>query len=75
MSQKANQHRKIANFLETHGSITPMDAFMELHITKLSTRIGEMIRDGYPVIKTMEQYINADGGISRYMRYRKVSKV
>ena len=73
---KENQHKKIWNYLEDHPEgITPMDAFMNLHITKLSTRAGEMIALGYPIIKTPEVYVNADGGHSRFMRYKKAGNV
>ena len=46
-------------------------SFNALYITKLSTRIGEMIKDGYEIEKVMEQKIGMDGGIVRYMRYYK----
>jgi len=36
------QHEMILDYVKTFGSITPMDAFMDLGITKLSTRIGEL---------------------------------
>lgn len=37
------QHERILRFLDENGSITPMEAFSELGITKLSTRIGEKV--------------------------------
>ena len=52
-----------------------MDAFMNLHITKLSTRVGEMIVLGYPIAKEPEAYVNANGDHSRYMRYKKAGNV
>ena len=64
-----NQHKRIAEYIENHGSITPMEAFMQLGITKLSTRINEMIRSGYEVDKVMESRVRDDGSIVRYMRY------
>lgn len=67
-----NQCKKIEQYLKAHGSITPMEAFSELHITKLATRIGEMIQTGFKVDKVMEQRVNADGDIVRYMRYYNV---
>lgn len=67
-----SQCKKIMNYLDVHGSITPMDAFNDLYITKLATRISEMIREGYKVDKVMEQRVNSDGETVRYMRYYKV---
>jgi len=74
MVAKYNQHMKIARYLDEHPEgITPMDAFSKLRITKLSTRIGEMIRDGYKVEKRMEyRFEPSAGGIINYMRYIKV---
>lgn len=39
------QREQILLYLQTYGSITPMEVF-ELGITKLATRISEMRRDG-----------------------------
>ena len=43
---KDTQHLKIKRYLKEHKTITPMEAWDELYITKLSTRIGEMERKG-----------------------------
>lgn len=40
------QHEMIIDYVKEFGSITPMDAFMDLGITKLSTRIGELEKYG-----------------------------
>lgn len=65
------QHERILAYINEHGSITPMEAFSELGITKLSTRIGEMIVDGIEIEKEREQGINRFGEKVTYMRYRK----
>lgn len=73
MVMKHNQHVKIWEYLMKHDEgITPMDAFEKLNITKLSTRIGEMIKLGYKIRKCMESRINADGVVVRYMRYWRI---
>lgn len=65
-----NQHKKIADYLDRHPEgITPFEAFVSLHITKLSTRIGEMERNGYPIHKVMEYKMTDDGKLVHYMRY------
>ena len=72
MVTKYNQHMKISDYLDHHPEgITPYEAFVHLKITKLSTRIGEMERSGYPVRKLMEFKVREDGTIERYMRYWK----
>lgn len=65
------QHERILQYLDEFGSITPMEAFSDLGITKLSTRIGEMIRKGVKIEKTMEVSKNRFGEKVSYMRYTK----
>ena len=66
---KTNQHDRIRNYIKDWGSITPFEAFRDLGITKLSTRIGEMIRNGEPIAKTMVSDTNRYGEPVHYMRY------
>ena len=40
------QREAILQYIEDFGSITPMQAFSDLGITKLATRISEMRKDG-----------------------------
>lgn len=62
------QHDRIMDYMQRFGSITPMDAF-NLGITKLSTRISEMIRAGVPVVKQTETAKNRYGEQTHYTRY------
>lgn len=55
--------------LKAFGSITPMEAFMDLGITKLATRVSEMRRLGFEFDQKMEESTNRYGEIVRYMRY------
>jgi hypothetical protein len=68
-----NQHDLIDKYLDDFGSISPMEAFHDLGITKLATRISEMSRRGYKFIKTRESRKNRYGESVSFMRYRKVS--
>ena len=63
------QHERIANYIDTFGSITPMEAFSDLGITKLSTRVGEMVCSGYKIKRQLETGKNRFGETTRYMRY------
>lgn len=63
------QRDAIIKYIEEHGSITPMDAYEALGITKLATRISEMIREGTPVYKSWEESENRYGEKVRFMRY------
>ena len=67
-----NQYTQIKDYLDQHPEgITPMDAWNHLYITKLSTRIGEMIRMGYKIEKFPESRVNEQGQTKRYTRYKK----
>lgn len=65
---KLSQHEKILKYLKLFGSITPIQAFEELRITKLSTRIGEMKRAGIN-INTEIVRTTVNGERVTYARY------
>ena len=65
----ANQKNRILEYMRQHNGITPMEAFGELSITKLATRIGELIEDGYKIRKVWVDDVNRYGEHVRYMRY------
>ena len=44
--EEMTQREAILNYITEFGSITPMEAFADLGITKLATRISEMRKDG-----------------------------
>ena len=67
------QNERILKYMDDYGSITPMDAFMDLGITKLATRIGEISRMGHRIEKKVEFTNNRYGQRVHYMRYKKVS--
>lgn len=69
MNYKMTQREEILQYLKEHESITPMDAWNKLFITKLSTRVSEMRKDG---IRFKIEYIkdkNIYGRTVRYARY------
>lgn len=45
------QREMILQYIEDFGSITPMQAFSDLGVTKLATRISEMRKDGMDCFK------------------------
>lgn len=68
-NEMAMQHELIKAYLKKNGSITAMEAFSELGITKLTTRINEMIREGLQVEKVKERGKNRYGVSVSYVRY------
>lgn len=65
-----NQRERIYDYIVVFGSITPMDAFNDLGITKLATRVSEMREEGVDIIGEWESTKNRYGKTVRYMRYR-----
>ena len=68
--KKNTQYVQIYQFVRKNGSITPLQAFQELGITKLATRISEMVNDGAYSVKKTPIKIN---GV-RYMKYSNIVK-
>lgn len=63
------QKEQILEYIAKFGSITPMEAFGDLGITKLATRISEMRKDGMQFkIETVKSR-NRYGKQMRYARY------
>lgn len=63
------QREAIIDYITEFGSITPMEAFSDLGITKLATRVSEMKKDGiilkHEVVKGKNRY----GRPMHYMKY------
>lgn len=71
---RESQKRRIWKFLEDHPEgLTTLEAAYKLRITKLSTRVSEMLREGYPISKTPEIHVNQFGVCEHYTRYRKAA--
>ena len=63
------QREAIIEYITDFGSITPMEAYSDLGITKLATRISEMRRDGMQFkIETVKSK-NRYGKPTHYARY------
>ena len=67
--EKETQHKQIERYIREYGSITPFEAFAELGITKLATRISEMKKKGIVFQQEMVHSMNRNGSPVEYMRY------
>ena len=63
------QREAIIEYIKEFGSITPMQAFADLGITKLATRISEMRKDGMSFKIEMISIKNRYGKSVTYARY------
>lgn len=67
------QQMDILCYIFDYGSISPMEAFADLGITKLSTRISEMKVLGIQFDQAYEDRENRFGKKVHFMRYRKAA--
>lgn len=65
------QAEAIRAYIDDKGSITPMEAFYELGITKLATRISEMKKNGEKFRTTYISYMTQYGRTVKYASYSK----
>ena len=63
------QSERIIDYINRFGSISPMEAFADLGITKLATRVSEMSSEGIVFVKKYEESTNRFGEKVHYMRY------
>ena len=64
-----NQSEKIKNYMEQFGSITSMEAFRDLGITRLSARMMEIENQGVPLERSSETSLNRFGEKVHFTRY------
>ena len=63
------QREAIIDYIDEFGSITPMQAFSDLGVTKLATRISEMRKDGWKFKIEMVSTKNRYGKSVSYAKY------
>lgn len=66
------QCERVLKHLETHGTITPMEAIKELGIMRLGARIWDLKHDGHDIRRTMVTGKNRYGDTVIYAEYRLV---
>ncbi len=66
---KINQRQRIINYIREFGSITSLDAYKDLGITQLATRIKELKDLGYEFETKWENSKNRYGERVDYKRY------
>lgn len=65
-----NQKQRVFKYIQIYGSITPLDAFRDLGITKLATVISNMKKyDGITFYQYFDSGFNRFGERVYYMRY------
>lgn len=65
------QQEMILDYIDRFGSITPIEAFSDLGITKLASRISELTRKGVEFDREYAKSKNRYGKTVHFMRYRR----
>ncbi len=63
------QNQRIIDYINKFGSITTMEAFMDLGITRLASRIHDLTKEGYKIRRTPTTAKNRFGEDVRYITY------
>lgn len=66
---KKRQSDRVLEYIQKFGSITTLDAFKDLGVTRLSARIFELREQGYNLKTTYESRKNRFGETCIYARY------
>ena len=63
------QKYQVLKYIQENGSITSMEAFEKLGITRLSGRIFDLRSMGYKIVKDMVEGTTRTGNPCRYAKY------
>lgn len=63
------QKDMVLDYIRDFGSITPVDAFRDLGITRLAAVVCKLRREGHDIHKEREHALNRYGQKVRYARY------
>lgn len=51
MSRKHTQNQRIIEYMQEHGSITQLEALRELSVMRLASRISDLRKKGYNIVR------------------------
>lgn len=66
---RMTQCERILEYMQEFGSITTLDAFRDLGVSRLSARIWDLKREGYDIEKDFETAKNRWGQLVSFARY------
>lgn len=74
MAKKLTQRDRVLLYIQEFGSISRREGFIDLGITELSSRIGELEAMGYRFYRKTETSKNRYGENVSYMRYSLIER-
>ena len=66
---REKQTEKILAYMRQHGSITPLEAILDLNCMRLASRISDLKKEGYVIRSEMASYTRTDGTKSHFKKY------
>lgn len=69
-NSKPTQNERIIQYIETFGSITQLEAIVDLGVMRLASRVSDLRRKGYNIISEWVAVKNRYGENSHIKRYR-----
>jgi hypothetical protein len=63
------QNQRILDYLDRYGSITQLDAWKDIGVMRLASRVSDLRRRGYPIASEMVEVKNRYGEKCRIKRY------
>lgn len=66
---RKNQREKVIDYIKKYGSITSYQAYLDLGITQLATRISELKEQGYSFTDEWITKKNRDGEPVSFKKY------
>ena len=72
---KKTQKELVLEYLQTHESITPLEALIELGAMRLSAIIYDLKKDGYSIITKQKKVKKSNGDYTYVAEYMLESKL
>lgn len=64
-----SQKERVLQYIRDYGSISSLEAFRDLGVTRLAARVADLCDDGYDFVRKQESAINRYGDITHFTRY------
>jgi hypothetical protein len=68
-TKKTTQRQRLLDWFNNEGSISSFEAYRELGVTQLGTRIWEMKQEGFDIVTEWEHGTNRYGEPVKWKRY------
>lgn len=67
--KRPKQTERVLDYMRRHGSITTLDAILDLGVLRLASRISELKKDGYTIKRDWVKVKNRFGEECSILRY------